>query len=202
MSNQLRDCPEDYYDHCRNAGRKCQYCSAGFGSEDSKLFYSPVTKSGDISHIRSELVKHPYEEKRDAYLRQKKFEQKRQKLDQKRAVDAVKSKQVREALSLEKKLTRKIAQQTLRSGAINGDGDIKLLEGLFQVDAKRRFTTKNFSVSWKEYEAGLQQGTNQWIVTVEDEQKKEHTMVCMTLDSYLQLFAIAAEMLQDRSKPS
>lgn len=163
---------------------KCWTCCAGRGSiKSGRLLYDPQLDIG----VHPEAVA---KVEREELERQQKTIQKREAAAK---VDKVKSKQVKTARKQEKKVADKINRiytQTINSGAVNGDGDLKAFNGLIQADHKMRFTTKNFAVTWAEYKEGTAQGTNQWLITVKDEQGKLHTLVCLTDTLYNQLLSM------------
>jgi hypothetical protein len=174
------ECPIDFYNNCKNALRKCQVCSAGYGDTKSKFFYAPIEDIGIGSHPYIEVIDRAKAEeinnKRTEKLRKRKTEQ---------------SKYTRKGLDQEKRDTQAVIKQTKRSGALYGDGDHSILNGLITNDSKRRFKTSSFSLSWDEYTSARNK-CSQWMITVDGKDGQEHTVVIMTMDAYGLLLALAS----------
>lgn len=181
MSNQLRCCPIEWYDACVNAGRKCKFCSAGFGSAAGKLWFEATPHS----HITDP---HPYDRELKAL---------KAKPADKRPIDKQKSAQVKKALRNERQIAKRIVEQTLASGRILGDGDLKVLNGTKRVECKTRFNTRNFTLTWAEYQKGLSQGIDHWIITLYDDSGTSHSMVLMSTFSYAELLALSTTSSQN-----
>lgn len=71
--------------------------------------------------------------------------------------------------------------QTLKSGSILGDGDIKV--GDLKLDVKTRTNTKSFTVKTDEYNTGLKKGYDGWVIVNKDKER----LVCLTEDAFLKL---------------
>lgn len=137
----MKNCPDKFYDNCKNAVFKCNICKAGFGTSNSKLFYNPI--DNDFC-----LIKHPIEDKKT----------------NKKA-----SKAIKQGLNEESKIVKQWISKTIKSGSVLGDGDIKV--GDLNLDVKTRTTTKSFSVSNQEYTTGLKKGYDGWIIVNKDGQR-------------------------------
>jgi hypothetical protein len=191
MSDQLRNCPAEFYNNCSNALIKCNLCGAGSGRPVSKVLYRPVNIDNLEVHPYLEVLK---QEKRSLQKKQKSSPCK----------DVVKSKQIKEALRHERTLTDNIIKNTRRSGAEFGDGDKSILQGLIKMDDKRRFNTRSFTLSWDEYQKGLRQGLNSWSITVDENPGEPanpptitHTVMILTLDAFTTLLSLAAHNIED-----
>jgi hypothetical protein len=102
--------------------------------------------------------------------------------------------QVRKAYKEERRIVQQIARQTLKSGALFGDGDFHSLD-FIQADHKERFNSKSFTLSRSEYDKGIRQGTNQWVIT-SDLAGDKQSVVTMTMDAYTRLLAYAQKGLE------
>lgn len=111
----------------------------------------------------------------------------------KKKINKLKSKQVKGGLKKEKELSQQIAKQTLRSGAILQDGDISLFDGDLKLDSKVRYNKGSFTVTKAEYEKGINQSLDGWIITNKNEDS-ENTVVCLTFDSFTKLLAYKREL--------
>ena len=170
---QLRMCPTSFYLNCENAAKKCKICSAGLGTASSKLYYSPAVESESHPYIPEKLVK------------------------VKKAIDKKKSAVIKKSLKKESLVLQKLADDagvlfnsTLKSGAINGDGDGKI--GPISVDHKYRTTATSFTVSRQEWEKGIVQKVEAWVVTIPNHlyKDKEDTAVVMTRAAFIKLLRL------------
>lgn len=82
-----------------------------------------------------------------------------------------------------------IAKQTLRSGAILQDGDLSILNGELNLDSKVRNTSSSFNVTKAEYQKGINQGLDGWVITNKDDE----SVVVLTQKAFSQLLALAKE---------
>lgn len=147
----LKNCPDEFFDNCKNAFAKCVECSAGEGKTDI-LHYKP---------IQGKKENHPE-------FKRKKEESKSKKKSQKKQSEPYR-KRTRKALQKEDKVRKKI-EKTLASGRLNQDGDYQILRGKIQADHKARFNSSSFSLSYEEYQKGKKQGTNCWIITNQNDE--------------------------------
>lgn len=180
----LRCCPEYFYNHCRNAGKKCRICSAGGASKVSNpIYYEAVSFEANQEH--------PFQCERQILLQ----EQKNKKAENSRAKRRdpqfkIKSRRIKKALGKEKSVTKKLNnisfKQTVASGSVYGDGDIKSSTGL-QIDHKYREKRESFHLTLKEYRKGKNQGTEVWIVTIQDKEGIEHQIVMLDIDLFIGL---------------
>lgn len=132
----MRNCPDRFYLNCSLAQIKCHQCSAGTGH--SKLLYNPIHSNDN----EGDLLTHPWHKnisKSKVQLRAKKTEQLQR---------------------------RKIADATLRSGALLGDGDTKLLGGRLKLETKDRGSKSSWCLSLLEYSKGQRQGIDVFGITI------------------------------------
>lgn len=158
----LSNCPSDFHLNCSNYIFKCTICTAGSGS--TGLFYKPLEKSPT-------LKQHPI------YIPRLKP-----------SIDKLKSKQVKGGYSAERKLSKQIAKQTIRSGALLHDGDISLFDGELKLDSKLRYDKDSFSLSKSEYLKGIQQHLDGWIITNKHPHHQD-SVVILTFDAFTQLLS-------------
>jgi len=168
----FNNCPDEYFNDCKNAYLQCKHCSAGEGGNTLK--YQPV---------KGNYRDHP------AFKNKKKIEQKQKK--QKKQKAKSNSQRTKKALKEEKQVASKIVKETLKSGAIFGDGDYSILEGQIQADHKYKSTQKGFSVTSAEYNKGKTQGTNCWVITNKDKE----TCFVLTEQAFYSLLATAGVSL-------
>lgn len=182
----MRNCPIDYYQECSNANKKCKVCSAGNSLNASGYVYFEPTADSDKKkelHPHWEVVKELKEAAKEEALT-KKGEQRDSSYKEKSSV-------VKAGLRSERYVAERIVKGTLNSGAVHGDGDFSILEGVAQADHKLRTKTKNFNLKWEEYRKGRATGTDHWLISVLDEQGNTHTIVSMTLEAYTRLLSLA-----------
>lgn len=171
-STNCLNCPEEYFEECKNAYIRCKECSAGEGYSN-KLYYDPVNKS----HLKRDS--HP-----QAILER---QQRRDFLKKETQNKRSKSQQTKKSLKKEKDKGKEILDYTLKSGALNQDGDYRILDGEFQADHKWTSKNKSFTLSDKEYKKGIKQSTDTWMITnIED-----NTVVILTKEAYCRLLALA-----------
>jgi hypothetical protein len=186
-SNSVGNCPVQFFNNCKNASVKCQYCAA-FNPSRQKNLYEPINT--DDSHLEV----HPY------------VIQRTERNENKPKKDRVISRRVKQALKDEEEFCKylqdfvdpnspdsdSIARCTLASGSIAGDGDIQVLEGLIQIDHKRRSTkSKTFALSDVEYQKGKNQGTNCWVIKRNADQPTAEQIVMLTPEAFAQLVKLA-----------
>ena len=174
-------CPTEYYYSCSNALKECYRCAAGKGKDFNRLFYIPNTSAFPI---------HPYKETVDNLARDK---QKQKHLDKQTKLQSKPSPSklgYRNEKTITKQVNKQVNKQltviksTVASGRVNHDGDHTLLEGKIRSDSKLRIKTSTFSVTKEEYEKGLGQGINQWIITTQ-----AGTCYVLTEELYSELIA-------------
>lgn len=158
----LSNCPSEFHLNCKNYIYKCKLCTAGEGS--TGLFYKPATKTPT-------LKEHPQYTSRI-----------------KPSIDKTKSKQVKGGYNAERKLTKQIAKQTIRSGALLNDGDISIFDGELKLDSKVRYNKESFSLTKTEYLKGKQQHLDGWIIT-NKHPHHEDSVVILTFDAFTQLLS-------------
>lgn len=132
----MRNCPDRYYNNCSFAQINCKHCSAGMGSK--KLFYTPINSHDSLG----DLLNHPWRK------------------------DLEKSKIQQQAKKTEELQRRKIADSTIRSGALLGNGDSKLLNGLLRLETKNRGSKSSWCLSLSEYLKGQRQGIDIYGITI------------------------------------
>lgn len=172
------NCPEEYFEACLNAYIRCKDCSAG-EAYSNKLYFKPLLHSGlsYSSHPQAVLEKQQHRELLKANKEKKK----------------VKSKQTKDSLRKEKEKGKEILDYTLKSGAINADGDYTILQGQFQADHKWTSKSKSFTLSDKEYKKGKNQSTDTWMIT----NCENNTVVVLTQEAYCKLVALAKKGLDN-----
>lgn len=170
LRSRLRHCPEAYYENCRQAQVSCRVCGAGFGGVLAPVRYEPRDEG---------LSPHPYEERRQRRLQAR-------ALRRQRAMAARRHERVETM-----RLGRRLARQTLASGAVGHDGDAQLLQGLLQVDYKVR-SGQHFRLRYEEYESGLRQGTNVWHLTLRRPDGQRLRLVCVTVELFERLVGYAS----------
>jgi hypothetical protein len=174
-------CPTEYYYSCKNALKQCYQCAAGKGKDFNRLFYIDTTQDFPI---------HPYKETLDNLARDK---QRQKNLDKQVKLQSKPSSSklgYRNEKTVVKQVNKQVNKQlqviksTVASGRVNHDGDHTLLEGKIKSDSKLRIKTSTFSVTKEEYEKGLGQGINQWIITTQ-----AGTCYVLTEELYSELIA-------------
>lgn len=172
---------------------QCKSCRAGFGQLTSPVRYKPKDATVHRNKVHPEQL----------LVEQEKKEKKKEEQNIKRQKKASSNSQrVKAGLKKEEQVRKRVNAlvSTLKSGAIFGDGDYKVL-GELQADHKYRIVRKSFTLSRKEYEDGRRQGTDHWLITVTGENRKDETVVIMTLEGYARLLALATQHKeQDNSK--
>lgn len=174
-------CPSEYYYSCENALNECYRCAAGRGKDFNRLYYVSNT---------SALATHPYKETLDNLARAKRKQKnldKQTKLQSKASPSKLGYRNERTVVKqVNKQVNRQlqVIKSTVASGRINHDGDHTLLEGKIRSDSKLRIKTSTFSVTKEEYEKGLNQGINQWIITTQ-----AGTCYVLTEELYTELIA-------------
>lgn len=174
----FKNCPEEYFDNCRNAYIKCKDCAAGEGITNL-LYYVP---------LHGEKKDHPVAKEQAEVKRQEQYQKKKEKATKTKA----KSKQSKQAFRKEREVKDDIIKQTVRSGAAFGDGDYQILDGHFQGDHKWHSKSKSFSLSHSEYTKGKKQGTDSWMIT----NSEDETVVVLTKEAYSKLISLAKEGLK------
>lgn len=158
------NCPTTYYLNCEKALKDCYKCAAGKGKIFNQLFYIPNLQTEELKY-------HPY---KDDIVQHNRDKAAQKALDKKKKAESKPSSSklgYRNEKVLVKKVNKQVNKQisvikaTVASGRINHDGDHTLLEGSIRSDSKLRTNTHAFSVSKEEYEKGLEQNINQWVIT-------------------------------------
>jgi len=159
----LPNCTEELQTNCQNFLTKCPSCIAGYGS---KHLYSPI-----------EDIPHPFI----------KEQEKKKK---------VKSQYIKTGLKNETAIVKRAQSKirnTIRSGALNGDGDISLETSTqkLALDSKVKHTTKQNFVVTPEWVKALENGTmDGYILTNKNpDTKREQTIVVLSEDSFYNLIS-------------
>lgn len=139
------------------------------GAGSKKLYYEPILED------QEELLKHPLE------------------------VDYEKKQILRRAKHVEKTIERDIAKATRRSGAVNNDGDIHLLNDELRVEAKDRGERKSWNLTWNEYTKGVKQSIDIYAISVECPDGKRRTMYVMEESLFTDWLALARANLPQTS---
>lgn len=119
-----------------NAMKRCNSCRAGFGKGSADLFYIPREDNED-------LYEHPC----------------------KAPLKGTKQSIYKRAVKTEKTIEHSIARSTLRSGAVNHDGDLLLLESL-RVEVKDRGPRSSWNLTWKEFLKGKEQRIDVYAISI------------------------------------
>jgi hypothetical protein len=171
----MDNCPNDFYLNCKNSGRKCKICAAGF-RKNGRLFYDPVDDLG-----LHPIQKQPELDKGTDQAQAEKTENQKQ---QSRYIKGGFRNERKTLRRIRRKVSPSVIRPTLRSGAVHGDGDYYLLQGILRGDAKRRFKAKSFTLKWEEY---AKRGViNHWYITIERD-GIEHTVVVLTERAFVDL---------------
>jgi hypothetical protein len=194
----MENCLDNYYYACSNASIKCGVCAAGRSRSSTKIFFNPVEG-------KEYLRPHPYQ----AILEEKIKEDKRKVVSSKKEKKSnrefkIKSKLIKTSFKKEKEVVDKFnkyvnqadtaaLKQTIASGSVHGDGDIKSVYGILQMDHKYRTKVNNFTLSRGEYIEGKSQGTNSWVITAGKTREEESTVVILTEEAFSNLLALALE---------
>lgn len=177
MTMELRNCPDEYFDNCKNRYIKCDDCFAG-GGNSNLLYYRPV--EGKKSN-------HPaYEERKQQRKSQRRKQRQQAKPHRKK---------YRKAIKKEHEVSDAI-KNTVASGSVNQDGDYQLLQGEIQADHKYHSKSKGFTLSAQELSKGRNQGTNTWFITNKDDE----TMVVMPLEVYKKLINMIYHRSEDEPR--
>lgn len=107
--------------------------------------------------------------------------------------DARRRQVVRRARREEKRAQQQLIRQTVNSGALFGDGDYRILDGVLRGEHKHRQRSRNFHLSHAEYQKGRAQGVSCWVVTNQDGER----VVILTEQAFSQLLAA---VWQDKNK--
>ena len=182
MNNDMR-CPTNYYVNCKNSSRKCKSCAAFNGNTSLKLKYEPVKSIAELMVHPMQLVISD-EQKNTQIAKRTETNEVVQKRKAKKSISTM----IKKALDVEIKVLSRLANKaglpfnkTLRSGAINGDGDGSI--GPCSLDHKHRTTSKSFTVSGAEWDKGLAQGVNAWALT----NKNNDTAILITEELFVEL---------------
>lgn len=194
-------CEDHFYYACRNAQIKCRICAAGNGTKSKKVFFVPVEGKESLSP-------HPVETQLEAEKKLEKLEKLHEAKERRRS-ERFKKKQkvVKKALQMEKEVANRLNKkvrnqqnlltQTIASGSVFGDGDIKSDVANLQLDHKYRSLSESFSLSRREYEKGINQNTNGWIITSGITPESLRTVIVLTEESFTKLLALASRASQD-----
>lgn len=175
------NCSINYYYSCKNALKECYRCAAGKGKDFNRLFYIDTTLDYPI---------HPYKETLDNLARDKQKQKNLEKQTKLQSKPSPSKLGYRNEKTVVKQVNKQINKQitaiksTVASGRVNHDGDHTLLNGRIRSDSKLRLKTSTFSVTKEEYEKGLGQGINQWIITTQ-----AGTCYVLTEELYSELLA-------------
>lgn len=150
-------CPPDFYTNCTNAQRKCSTCKAGSGKKG--FYYEPIKDIGP----------HPYEAR---ISKQPSTSNQYGRKGLKREKQTINS------------INKKFAKPTLGSGRINQDGDFTL--GELKVEHKTRFKTGSIGISKKEYEKGVSQNIDMWLIKMHTPDNKK-SFVVIDLETFITL---------------
>lgn len=168
------ECPKEFYNNCENAIYKCSICRAGNGRPTNPIYYSPIIGNNSLKKS-----KHPLYHKKP-------------NTDDKKKPNKQISKYVKSGLKEERRLVNRIAKQTVRSGAVYGDGDIDILDGELKLDSKKRHKTESFTVTKAEYEKGKRQGLDGWVIT----NKNNDSVYVLTEETFIRL--VGAELARQQ----
>lgn len=95
----------------------------------------------------------------------------------------------RQARHTEAHIAARVAKKTIRSGAINHDGDLLFLENV-RVEVKRRGIRKSWNVTCDEYDKGIKQGIEVFAIEIERSDTGERiTLFCCTEDFFSSLLS-------------
>jgi len=159
----LPNCSKELQANCQNFLTKCPSCIAGYGN---KYLYSP------IENLPHSYIKEQEEKKK------------------------VKSQYIKAGLKKEIDIVRRAQKKiknTIRSGALNGDGDISLETPAqkLALDSKVKHTTKQNFVITPEWVRTLKNGTmDGYILTNKNpDTNLEQTIVVLSEDSFYNLIS-------------
>jgi len=163
------NCPDEYYNNCANRIKKCKRCLCGEGTKYNQCHYLAIDPA---------LPMHPYQ------VEQLKLKTEEIKAKKSTATYKANSKRVKAGYKQEDQLLKK----TLRSGAVHGDGDLKALNGIVQIDSKLRTKGASFTVTKAEYEKAIAQGTNAFVITLQEVNRQG---VFLTYELFVKLLELA-----------
>lgn len=93
--------------------------------------------------------------------------------------DEFKQRTYKRATENEKRIEREIAKGTIRSGAMNNDGDLSLLQGELRVEVKDRGKRSSWNLTWSEFDKGRKQGIDIYAINVLCSDGKPRTIYMM-----------------------
>lgn len=161
-----KNCPIEFYSNCSNALILCNKCIA-MRSSAKKLHYNPISIEGNLG-------KHPEEGKSKTKARK----------IQKRAVKT------------EQDLKNNIAEGTLKSGAVLGDGDLSLLNGDLKVEVKDRGNSASWNLTHKEYMKGKKQGIDAYAISAVGPDNTRRTIYMLEEGIFYNLLALLKQVKQ------
>jgi hypothetical protein len=174
-------CPESFRLNCASYEVKCFECGGCTG--EGSLDYLPIVRTEELATKKHPYLLHKKKAKKDA-ARKVKSDNKAN------PTFRAKSKQVKDALKVEKGLLKSIkAKATIGSGRINSDGDgfIETTNGKYYIEVKKRFNGKNTLAPTKaEYDKGCNQGASIFII----ESEEMGAIVCLSLNAFKSLLDI------------
>lgn len=165
----LEYCPTEYYINCRYSGKKCGSCRGKTGRPETKLWYQAET-ANSLSHPALSIKK----EKVSKDKQKQRMNKTASKAEDKAAVDL-------------KRLTGIPVRKSVRSGAINRDGDFHMDTLNLQFDHKLRESHSSLGITRTEYLKGLHQGTEAWMITSRPRGMKEVQVVVLTMEAFKRL---------------
>lgn len=170
------NCPEAFYINCTSAPSKCRQCAAGSGGLHASMHYTPEEDIGD----------HPH------YMR----------IVAQRADSRAKSKRGRDAKQREAQAQQRIAKQTLRSGALLGDGDHLLLSGAGDIrqEFKDRGPRKSWNLTWEEFQKGKSQQIGVYAIEIECPDAQRRTLYMMEEGLFTEFLALVKAEHERRSE--
>lgn len=117
-------------------------------------------------------------------------------------VDEKRQKVQRRAKHVEESIVRDIAKGTIRSGAVNGDGDIHLLNDQLRIEAKDRGERKSWNLTWAEFTKGLKQGIDIYAISVDCPDGQRRTMYMMENQLFTDWLALVKQQLDQANEKS
>jgi hypothetical protein len=176
----LRHCPSEYYEHCLNAAALCLRCAAGYGNPQGKVYYAP--READSPPV------HPYLGVRR--------EQERQKRQERQQRTQTRRERVQKARIEEERARQSLIRATVNSGAKYGDGDYKVTDWLHCDHKHRQKVSKQFTLTLAEYEKGVAQGVESWIITIHPQEGQTLRGVFLTEAAFGRLLREAGVTLR------
>jgi hypothetical protein len=171
-------CPESFRLNCASYEVSCSECGGCTGG--GNLDYLPIVRTEELAKRKHPYLLHSKQAKKDA-ARKVKSDNKAN------STFRAKSKQVKDALKVEKKnITQLGGKLTVGSGRINSDSDgfLETSNGKYYIEHKKRFNNKNILAPTKEeYIKGINQGASIFIIN----SSEMGSMVCLSLKTFKEL---------------